>query len=76
MKSSKIIISKTVKLPIEGINYSNRVVSVTIEYESEGFSMNMATDEINQYLTMLKDDDPDWIKKDRQLTFKQGGEIK
>ena len=61
MKQLKITLSKTIKVPIEGINYSNKVVSATIEYEPEGFNAIEAVDEINQQLTMLKNEDPGWI---------------
>ena len=72
MKQTKIILSKTIKVPIEGINYSNKVVSATIEYEPKGFNTVEAVDEINQQLTILQEDDPSWIsqpttKEEKQL---------
>lgn len=62
MKAIKIILSKTLKLPIQGVNYSNRVVSATVEYEANGFTQDKAWDEINQLLEMGKDEDQSWIK--------------
>lgn len=71
MKQTKITLSKTIKVPIKGINYSNKVVSTTIEYDPKEFDALEAVDEINQQLTMLKEEDPGWINKvDEQLKMK------
>lgn len=57
-----ITLSKTIKLPIPGITFSNKVVSVTIEYDEKDFKQKTAIDEINELLTQLKDKDPGWIQ--------------
>lgn len=62
MKSQKIVLSKTIKIPIPGVQYSNQVVSATIEYEGEGFSVNQAWDEINQLIRQGQDNDPSWLQ--------------
>ena len=60
-KKTKITLTKIIKLPIEGIQYSNKQVDVSIEYDPQGFNLVEASDEINQILTRLREDDPDWI---------------
>ena len=67
MKQLKITVSKTIKVPIEGINYSNKVVSATIEYEPKEFDIIKAVDEINQQLTILKNDDSSWITNGKEV---------
>lgn len=60
-KKKEITISKTVKLPIAGVQFSNKQVSVTIVYEANDFDVNKATDELNQMLTIVEEVDPEWI---------------
>ena len=75
-KIKEVTLSKTVKLPIEGVQFSNKQVSVTITYEANNFDVSKATDELNQMLTIVKEQDPEWLR-DRNLfdeKYRKGGE--
>ena len=61
MQQTKITLSKTIKVPIAGISFSNKVVEATIEYDVKEFNAIKAVEEINQLLTMLKNEDPQWV---------------
>lgn len=61
MKVKEKTLSKTIKIPIPGIQYSNKQVSVTVVYSGD-VDINKATDEINRELTILKDNDPEWVR--------------
>ena len=64
METKTITLSKTIKLPIEGIQYSNRVVSAEIEFEPAGFNKKKAWEEINQLIQIGQEgEDADWIKE-------------
>lgn len=73
----KYIVSKIYKLPIEGIQFSNKQIGLTIEYEpvgAEEFDINEANDEVNQMLTIVKEQDPSWLHQlamDSQKTLKE-----
>lgn len=67
--ATKISLSKTLKLPIEGIAFSNKQIGVTIEYDAN-VDLDKAIDEINQILTILKEDDPQWIAQ-KKVDFKK-----
>lgn len=60
-KRKEITISKTIKVPIPGVQFSNKQVEVGVVYEAEGFDIVKAVDEINQMLTIAKESDPSWI---------------
>ncbi len=63
MKTKTVTLSKTIKLPISGIPYSNRVVSATIEFEGK-VDHKKAWGEINQLITQGQSgEDADWIKE-------------
>ena len=61
MIPKRTTVSKTIKLPIEGIQFSNKVVMVEFVYDGQP-TMEAVNDEINQWLGFLKDNDPSWIK--------------
>jgi hypothetical protein len=69
-KQTKITLSKTLKLPIEGVQYSNKQLSVTIDYDPQEFNMTEAMEEINQMLTIMKPDDPAWISQGKDNSDK------
>jgi len=62
MNKSKIVVSKTLKVPIQGISFSNKQPSITIEYEPQEFDIVKASDEINQWLNILLENDPSWMQ--------------
>lgn len=64
MKKSKITLSKIVKLPIEGIQFSNQQFGVEIEYEGEGFDIDEAKGEMDKVLEVIKDPDPKWLRQE------------
>lgn len=73
-KATKITLSKIIKLPIEGVSFSNKQIGVEIEYNPD-VDLNEAADEMNQILTILKEDDPQWIA-DKKIEFpKQKNQI-
>ena len=57
-------VSKTIKLPVEGVQFSNKVVTVEFVYDGQP-TMEAVNDEINQWLGFLKDNDPSWLKEGR-----------
>lgn len=62
MKQKTVTLSKTIKLPVKDIQFSNRVVSATIEYEGE-VDNKKAWEEVNQLIQMgHEDEDADWIR--------------
>ena len=75
-KLKEITLSKTVKVPVPGVAFSNQQVSVTHVYEidesTEAFDTVKAGDNLNQDLTIVKENEPSWI---HQLT-KENGEVK
>ena len=62
MTKEKITLSKTLKLPIENVAFSNKQVGITIEYDGEGFDIAQGTDEINGWLETLLEDQPMWMR--------------
>lgn len=58
----KVILSKTLKLPIPDVAFSNKSVGITIEYDGEGFDISQGTDEINRWLETLLEDQPMWMR--------------
>lgn len=77
VKRMKLTISKTIKLPIPGINYSNQVVSVTEEHEVEKppdkKQMETLWGKLNERLELGLDkdlgDNPDntsWLREGRK----------
>ena len=75
MKQTKIVLSKTIKLPIENISFSNQQVSVTIEYDPKDFDLLEAVDDLNQTLNILQENEPSWItQKKLPLEEKKEGE--
>ena len=77
-QKTEITLSKTVKLPIEGVQFSNKQVSVTITYEANDFDVTKATDELNQMLTIVKETDPVWLRDRASYDekYRKGGENK
>lgn len=63
MNKNKITLSKIVKLPIEGIQFSNQQFGVEIEYDGKDFDIEKAKDEMDGILNILKDPDQKWLRQ-------------
>ncbi len=63
MNKNKITLSKIVKLPIEGIQFSNQQFGGEIEYDSKEFDVEKAKEEMDGMLNVLKDPDEKWIRQ-------------
>jgi len=62
MKKRTVTLSKTIKLPIPGVQFSNKVVTATVEFDGENFNMTEAWEEVNHLTKYGQDDDPAWIQ--------------
>ena len=63
MTKKEITISKTIKTPIPGVQFSNQVYSATITYDGEGFDLDKAVKELDEVLKEVQDKDTDeWIR--------------
>lgn len=65
MKPTKTTISKTIKLPIPGIQFSNKVIFLEKVFDGE-IDIIKENDKLNQELDILKERDPSFI---HQLTL-------
>lgn len=76
MKKKEITISKTIKTPIPGVQFSNQVFSATITYEGEQFDLLEAVKELNKVLSEVRGGySTDWIDQkpeEYRKQFKKG----
>lgn len=68
MKKQTVTLSKTIKLPIPGIQYSNQSVFAEIVFEAKGFDKEKAWQELNELMWLGQREekeekkDPNWIE--------------